>query len=528
MTQAPGKSNRKGAVLLARTGTIGGWTLVSRILGFLRDVLLARVLGAGPLADAFFVAFKIPNFFRRMLAEGTLTVALVPVLTEARNESEEAAHRYLNALATLVLLALTAICALGVIGMPGLLLLFAPGFHDEPGRWNQALLLARWMFPYLALITLTALAWAVLNTYRRFSLAAATPALLNLAIILAALGLAPRMDNPGLALAFGVLAGGVLQLAVQIPALARIGWVWRPSFAFAQARIVETLRLFGPALVAIAAVQINVLVGTILATMLPAGAVSYLYYADRIVQLPLALFGIAMSAALLPSLSDHLTRGDREAARAELRAGIAWLTWLTLPAMAGALMLAQPIIVTLFEHGAFTHADSTATAATLQAYALGLLAFCWVKLLATACYAARDAKAPMRFAAVGVAANIVLAVLLMKPLAYVGLALATSIAAFIQAGLLYLHLKKTQDLRLDRASMLRMGAAVLACLVMLLALMGYRTAVPFPESSHWVQAVWLTGAVAGGALVFLATAWLLGERRLLDRRSAVREEGHAA
>ena len=490
--------------------------MVSRVLGFVRDILLARLLGAGLLADAFFVAFKLPNFFRRMFAEGTITVALVPVLSEQRQESEEQAHRYLDALATMLLLVLTLFTVAGMLFMPWLLLLFAPGFADEPERWQQTLQLARWMFPYLALISLTAMAWGVLNTYKKFSLAAATPSLLNIAIILAAVGLAPFFDNPAQALAVGVIVGGVLQLAVQFPALKRIGWVPRLSFEFKQPAIGETLRLFGPALLAIAAVQINILVGTILATLLETGAVSYLYYADRIVQLPLALFGIAMSTALLPTLSGHLAKADKTAAIDDLRSGLAWLTWLTLPAVVGAFVLAEPIIVTLFERGAFSHADSIATANTLKAYAVGLIAFCWVKLLAAACYAGKDAKAPMRYAAVSVAANIVLAVTLMQQWSYIGLALATSLAAFVNFGLLYARLTKSYGRLFDNRSLRRMASAVWASLVMYGYLVGIQLLWSFPAEGT-LQAVWVALTVVGGGVVFFACAFLFGERALLIR-----------
>ncbi|HXH72391.1 MAG TPA: murein biosynthesis integral membrane protein MurJ [Mariprofundaceae bacterium] len=508
------KSNQAPAAggMLRAAARVGSWTMLSRMLGFVRDILLARVLGAGLLADAFFVAFKIPNFFRRMLAEGTLTVALVPVLAEQRQQGEEEAHRYLNALSTLLALVLLLFTLLGMLFMPWLLLVFAPGFHDEPSRWQQALLLSRWMFPYLFMITLTALAWGVLNTYKRFSLAAASPALLNLAIIFAAIVLAPSFENTGLALTIGVLLGGVLQLAVQIPALKRIGWSPRLDFRFNTAPVIETLKLFGPALLAIAAVQLNVLVGTILATLLPTGAVSYLYYSDRIVQLPLALFGIAMSTALLPTLSGHLAEKNPEHAARDLREGLAWLTWLTLPAIAGLLWLAEPIIVTLFEQGKFHHADSIATAQALQAYTVGLIAFCWVKLLATACYAGKDAKAPMRYAAISVAANIALSIWLMQSMAWVGLALATSLAAFVNVGFLFVRLTKTYGGLLDGRSLRRMGGAVLASLAMLLYLAGLDWLWAFPAHGKLLQASWLAVAIAGGMLVFGASVWAMGER----------------
>lgn len=498
--------------LIRATATVGSWTMLSRILGFLRDMLLARVLGAGPLADAFFVAFKLPNFFRRMFAEGTLTVALVPVLADERKKGEEDAHAYLNALAGLLLATLTLFTIAGVLGMPWLLLAFAPGFADEPDRWNRALELARIMFPYLAMISLAALSWAVLNAYRKFSVAAASPALLNIAIIFAAIVLAPSFDNPAEALAIGVLLGGFLQLAIQFPALKRIGWIPAPTLNFRLPAIGNTLRLFGPAVLGVAAVQINILVGTILATLLPAGAVSYLYFADRIAQLPLAVFGIAMGTALLPTLSEHISNARHDDARRDLREGLAWLTWITLPATIGILLLAEPIIVTLFEHGKFNHTASIATAQTLQAYTLGLIAFCWARVLATGCYAGKDAKSPMYFAAAGVVANIVFALLLMGPMQHVGLALATSLAAFFNVALLFRQIRKQQGDLFDAKTLLRMGRAAIACLPMALLIIGLDYFWGFPADGKWLQGIWLTVAVAGGAATFFAAAWLLGER----------------
>jgi len=513
--------------LLRAASKIGSWTMLSRILGFVRDILLARVLGAGLMADAFFVALKLPNFFRRMFAEGTLTVALVPVLSDVRQKGEKEAHKFLDALATLLLMIVTGFTVLGMLFMPWLLYLFAPGFADEPDRWAMALELARWMFPYLAMISLAALAWAILNTYKQFAVPAASPALLNVAIIFAAVVLAPSFENPALALAIGVLLGGFLQLAIQFPALKRIGWVPRLSFDFRQPDIIETLTLFGPAVLAIAAVQINILVGTILATLLDTGAVSYLYYSDRIVQLPLALFGIAMSTALLPTLTAHLSRGDQDAAGSDLRSGLVWLTWITLPAVAGALYLAEPIVVTLFERGAFTHADSLATAQTLQAYAVGLIAFCWAKLLASACYAGKDAKAPMRYAAVSVAVNIVLAVILMQFWAYVGLALATSLAAFVNVVLLYLRLGKTYGPLLSGATLTKLVGAVAASLLMVCALAGFEAIWSFPVDGL-MQFAWLSAAIVGAVALFFVSALILGERELLMRFLKRRGNNHAA
>jgi len=503
---------RSGAqsTVLRAAAKVGSWSMLSRILGFVRDIFIARILGAGLLADAFFVALKLPNFFRRMFAEGTLTVALVPVLAEERKKGEEDAHAYLNALAGMLLAALLLFTIAGMVGMPWLLLAFAPGFQDEPERWQQTLHLARWMFPYLMMISLAAMSWAVLNAYRKFSVAAASPALLNIAMIFAAIVLAPSFDNPAEALALGVLLGGFLQLAIQFPALKRIGWIPKPTWRPRLPAIAKTMTLFGPAVVSIAAVQINILVGTILATLLPAGAVSYLYYADRIVQLPLALFGIAMGTALLPALSEHLANQRVQAAKDELKQGMAWLLWITLPAMLGLLWLAEPVIRTLFEQGAFTSADAQATAQALQAYALGLVLFCWARVLSIACYAEQDAKAPMRFAIASVVANILFALLLIQPLGYVGLALATSLAAFVNVGLLWWRIRTLHGGLFDAASIYKMLAAVVACVPMLLLLYGVEQVWSFPESGKGWQVLWLGVNIGAAMGVYFVAAWLLG------------------
>ncbi len=511
------KSNSQRKLFQA-AAKVGSWTMLSRILGFVRDIFIARLLGASPLADAFFVAFKLPNFFRRMFAEGTLTVALVPVLADERKKGEADAHEYLNALAGLLLAALILFTVLGMIFMPWLLLAFAPGFHDEPDRWQQALNLARLMFPYLALISLAAMSWAVLNAYKKFSVAAASPALLNIAILFAAIVLAPLHDNPAEALAVGVILGGALQLAIQFPALKRIGWVPKPTWRPRLPAIGQTMQLFGPAVMGIAAVQVNILVGTILATLLPVGAVSYLYYADRIVQLPLALFGIAMGTALLPSLSEHLANNRTIEARHDLQQGLTWLTWIILPSIVGLMFLAEPIIRTLFEQGKFNANDAANTAHALQAYAVGLMAFCWARVLSTACFAGKDAKAPMKFAIYSVIANIILAVVLMQPLGFVGLALATALASFFNVGLLWYHLHRKQGAIFERKSGLRIASAIVACLPMAALLYYTPQFWVFPELDKVMQFVWLAATVVMSMITFFASAWLLGERKLFKKR----------
>ncbi|MDQ6994101.1 MAG: murein biosynthesis integral membrane protein MurJ [Mariprofundaceae bacterium] len=520
MSLQQNKSNSLSSSVLKAVAKVGSWSMLSRVLGFVRDIFIARLLGASPLADAFFVALKLPNFFRRMFAEGTLTVALVPILAEERQKSEEDAHAYLNALAGILLAVLLFVTVLGVLGMPWLLLLFAPGFQDEPERWQQALHLARWMFPYLALISLAAMSWAVLNAYRKFSVAAASPALLNIAIIFAAIVLAPSFHNPAEALAVGVILGGILQLGIQFPALKRIGWIPKPTWRPRMPAIAKTMMLFGPAVLSIAAVQINILVGTILATLLPSGAVSYLYYADRIVQLPLALFGIAMGTVLLPSLSEHIAKKRFLEAHHELRQGLLWLLWLTLPSMVGLLWLAEPIIRTLFEYGKFDAQDAKATSYALQAYAVGLIAFCWARVLSIACYAEQDAKAPMRYAAISVLANIILALLLMKPLGYAGLALATALASFVNVGLLWRRIHRQHGGLFGIECIRGVSHTILGTLLMFLVLYGFGQIWAFPDVGKLAQFVWLFLVIVLGAGTYFVSTYLLGGRKALKMSRA--------
>lgn len=510
------KSNRQ---LLKRVSTVGIWTLLSRILGFVRDVIIARVLGAGMLADAFFVAFKLPNFFRRIFAEGSFTVALIPVLAEQKEQGEEEAHHYLNAMAGLLLLSLLIFTTLGMLVMPWLLLAFAPGFYDEPTRWQQTLTLARWMFPYLALISLTAMAWAVLNSYRNFAVPAATPVLLNVGIIIGATCFAPMMESPALALAWGVLLGGVMQLAIQFPALKAIGWIPKPSLNFRLPAIARTMRLFFPAVLGTSAVQINILISTALATLLPVGAVSYLYYADRIVQLPLGLFGIAMSTALLPALSSHFAEGQKEKALSDLQHGLVWLSWICIPAMVGIFLLAEPVVMTLFEHGAFLHSDTLATTQTLLMYAIGLLCFCWVKVLATACYAQHEAKAPTRFAAMSVAANIAFALILLEPMQHLGLALATSLASLLNVLLLIHFLQKKHGQLFGKEALQRILKAWVAVLPMCVYLWCVGTVWLFPMEGILYQGLWLSLMVGGSCLIYASIAHWMGEPLFRFRRS---------
>ena len=479
--------------------TVGGWTLLSRLLGFLRDVVLAGAFGAGPAADAFFVAFKIPNFLRRLFAEGAFAQAFVPVLAawkeagEARGEGRErvrelAAHAA-GALGS-VLLGLTV---LGVLGAPLLVGLFAPGFLGDPQRFGLAAEMLRLTFPYLLLIALTALAGSVLQTYGRFAPPAAAPVLLNLCLIGAALLLAPRMDPPVVALAWGVLAAGLAQLLLQLPTLAREGLLARPRLRWGHPGVRRILRLMLPAMLGSSVAQLNLLLDTLLASFLAAGSVSWLYYSDRLVEFPLGVFGIALATVLLPGLSRALARGEGEAYRASLDWALRWVAVVAVPAALGLAALAGPLLATLFQRGAFSPQDVAMAARSLMAYALGLAGFILVKVLAAAFHARQDTRTPVRIALRALGANAVLNLLLVWPLAHAGLALATSLASLLNAALL-----------------LRVALAGTAMSLVLLAGAG-----PWEAWTGWGEGerAWRLAAwVAGGAAVYGAALLLLGLR----------------
>ena len=422
--------------MIRRIATVGGWTLVSRVSGFLRDVIMAAVLGAGPVADAFFVAFRLPNHFRAIFAEGAFAAAFVPAYARTLEQAGiDAAKLFADRIAAALIVINLALLAVALLFTPWVVALLAPGFVDDPARFDLAVAFTRITFPYLALVSLETLLAGVLNANQRFAAAAGAPVLLNLSLI-ATLLLAPYFDSAGYAAAWSVLFAGVAQVVfVGVDAELRgVGIRFRMPRLDAPTR--KFLKALGPAIIGAGGVQLALFADTLIASFLPAGSLSALYYADRINQLPIGVVGIAVGTVLLPEMSRRIAAGDLHgAARAQAR-GIQLALLLTVPCVAGAIAIPDLIMRALFARGAFTIADAEAAGATLAAYAVGLLPFVMLRSFTAPFYARGDTATPVKAALLAAAVNIALKVVLMGPLAQVGLALATSVGAWINLSLL--------------------------------------------------------------------------------------------
>nr|WP_280951233.1 murein biosynthesis integral membrane protein MurJ [Salinicola aestuarinus] len=429
---------------LLRSGmVVSTMTLLSRVLGLARDVVIAALLGAGSGADAFFVAFKIPNFMRRLFAEGAFNQAFVPVLSEyATNRTRAEVRELLDAVSGSLAVVLALITAAAIAAAPWLVWLFAPGFQSDPGKLALTADMLRLTFPYLLLISLTAFAGSVLNTWERFAIPAFTPVLLNISLIGAALWLTPQMSDPALGLAWGVLIAGAAQLVFQLPFLVRLGLAPRPWPNFQHPGVRRILRLMTPALFGVSVSQINLLLDTVLASFLVSGSVSWLYYSDRLVELPLGVFGIAIATVILPALSKRHAEQSREHFGRMLDWALRMVLLIGLPAALALMLLAEPLLVSLFHYGAMTDHDVVMAARSLRAYALGLLAFMLIKVLAPGFFARQDTKTPVKIGIVAMFANMVMNLALIVPLAHAGLALATALSAFLNAGLLAAGLRR--------------------------------------------------------------------------------------
>ncbi len=429
--------------LLKSTFVVSGMTLLSRLLGFLRDVILAHVFGAGAATDAFFVAFKIPNFMRRLFAEGAFSLAFVPVFSEYQStrghgDVRELAARVAGTLGGILL----AVTIVGQLAAPVLVAVFAPGFLDEPLRYGLASDMLRLTFPYLMFISLTAFAGGMLNACGQFAVPAFTPVLLNVSLIGAALLVAPHFEVPIVALAWGVFVAGLAQLLFQLPALARHRLLVRPRWGWRYPGVRRILKLMVPALFGSSVAQLNLLFDTLLASFLVAGSVSWLYYSDRLMEFPLGLFGVALGTVILPSLSRQHSQADVQTFSRTLDWALRWGVLIAIPAALGLALLAGPMLTTLFQYGAFTAADVDMAARSLIAYAFGLCAFILIKVLAPGFYSRQDTRTPVRIAVIAMVSNMVLNLILIFPLAHAGLALATSLSAFLNAGLLWRGLRR--------------------------------------------------------------------------------------
>ena len=513
--------------LLRSIATVGGYTLISRFLGFARDILIAATLGAGPIADAFFVAFKLPNFFRRLFAEGAFSAAFVPQFS-ARLASEGLASARVFAASVLSVMVafLYVFVTLLQIAMPFLMYGFAPGFTDDPEKFQLAIELTRITFPYLLFISLVSLLGGILNSLGRFAAAAATPIILNIVLIGALLGASPFLPTAGHALAWGVAAAGAAQFVWLAVACHRAGMPLPLRLPRLTPGVRRVLRLMLPGAVGAGVVQINLLIDIVIASVLPTGAVSYLYYADRVNQLPLGVVGIAIGTALLPLLSRQLREGALEDARDSMNRGIEVALLLTVPAAAALLVIAEPIIIVLFERGEFSAATATATGQTLMAYAVGLPAYVLVKVLGPGLFAREDTITPVKIAIVCVAVNVILNLTLIHFLAHVGIALATAISAWLNAFLLAWILHRRGHHRFDARLWSRLIRTLLSSVAMAAVLWFVLSNVIGPafEGSGPMKIGALAILVAGGlgvyALLAIATRAVVPSelKRMLSRR----------
>lgn len=510
---------------------MGGYTLLSRLLGFLRDVLFAAILGAGSAADAFFVALKFPNLFRRLFAEGAFNAAFVPTFTGLlAMVGEKAARRFAEEAQAVLLTALFVFVVLAEWLMPWMMLGIAPGFSRDPEKFALAVELTRITFPYLLFISLAALMGAVLNAHGRFAAAAFSPVLLNLVLIGAVLGWGLIAGTPAHALAWGLAAAGILQFLWLALALARAGFTLKPRWPRLTPEVRKLLRLMLPVAVGAGVYQINVLVDVVIGSLLPSGAIAYLYYADRVNQLPLGVVGIAMATALLPLLARQIRSGDDAGALASQNRAVEFAMALTLPAAFALVAASWPIVAVLFGRGAFDSAAQAATAWTLAAYALGLPAHVLVKILATAYFAREDTATPVKAAVLALGVNLVLNLALMGPLGHVGIALATSAAAWINALVLGRGLLRRGRFRPDPSLVRRIPRITLAALAMalgvgLFAHFGQALFLPGEEGGEALRMIALALLVGGGVVAYLGLARLAGVFSLGELRAAMRRPG---
>ncbi len=500
--------------LLKALGNISSMTLLSRILGYVRDALIARVFGAGLATDAFWVAFKIPNFLRRLFAEGAFSQAFVPIMGEYKNrQGEGELHDLLDYVSGMLALVLFLVTLLGVLAAPYVIYVSAPGFIKSPDKFNLTVDLLRITFPYILFISLTGFAGGILNTFGRFAVPAFTPVLLNLSFIAFVLWLTPYFDPPAKALAWAVFTGGVLQLALQVPFLMRLRMLPRFKLNFRHAGVRRVLRQMVPALFGVSVGQISLLLNVIFASFLVTGSVSWLYYADRLMEFPAGMLGVALGTILLPSLSKHYANKSGSEYSALLDWGLRLTFLLTVPAAVGLAILAMPLITTLFMHGAFSNADALATRAALMAYSGGLLGLILVKVLAPAFYARQNIRTPVKVAVVALVITQLLNLVFIGPLAHAGLALATALGSCLNAGLLYYQLRRHAIHQPQPGWGSFLGKLLVAVLLMAVALW-----LAAGEPQRWVMAsatvrvLWLIGVVTLGAGVYFAALWLMGFR----------------
>ncbi|MCK5680232.1 murein biosynthesis integral membrane protein MurJ [bacterium] len=524
MTSAQPKNSSRNS-LVRNAGIIGLATLLSRILGFVRDMVTASYLGTSIYADAFFVAFRIPNLLRRLFGEGSLTAAFIPVFSsylaaDKRTEAKEIAQTAM----TLTAICLTIITICGIIFSPFIISVIAPGFSATPEKYELAVFLNRLMFPYILLISLVALAMGILNADNHFLTPALAPVLLNLCMIATALGLTPYLDNAALALAIGVLCGGLAQLLLQLPMLKKRGFAWRPRFNFRHPAIKRVIILMGPSLLGLAITQITIFCNTLLASYLIDGSISYLYFADRLIQFPLGIFAVALGTATLPALSRAAAKKEWDDFSTTFSLALRLLIFITIPAMAGLILLSKPIVFLLFERGHFGAHSTTMVAQTIIAYATGLWAYAALRVIVPAFHSLQDTKTPVKVGAIALLVNLISAFSLMYFFQHIGLALATAISSAVNCLLLLALLKRRlgDEIKitgLNRALIQTLCATALMSMV-ILALDQIPLTAP-SYSSHLYDCLRLTVKILTALSVYFICSKIMGSPELLELQQLV-------
>lgn len=501
--------------VMKAAGVVGLATFSSRILGFIRDMVLARLFGATPAADAFFVAFRIPSLLRELFAEGSMSSAFIPVFTEYRTlRSKQEAWELASAVFTTLLTIVTFVTVVGILAAPWLVEMLAPGFQASPGKRELTTLLTRVMFPYLLFISLAALAMGILNSVRAFAAPAFSPLFLNIFIIGCALYVSPQLPEPIIGVAIGVVAGGAAQFAMQLPSLKLRGLLFGFRFEPGHPGLRRIGMLMVPSLLGLSVTQINITVSTILASFFSGGP-TYLFYGMRLIQFPLGIFGVALATAILPTLSAQAARGALDELRTTLGFGLRMILFIILPAMVGLILLRTPIVHLFFEHGTFTAQDTAETALAVLCYSVGLWAFGSVRIIVAAFYSLQDTKTPAISAAIAVGANIVFSLVLMSPLGPAGLALATALAAMINGGILVAVLNRRLG-GVEWGSVGRSSVRVLAaCLPMVVSCWWVAGAQVWSHPADWIaKSVMLFVAIGLSVTGYLGVHALLRSEEL--------------
>lgn len=491
-------------------------TLVSRVFGMLRDLVIAMQFGSSAAADAFFVAFRIPNMQRKILGEGAVSAAFIPVFSDLLNtKGEKSAWEMTANLLNILFVLLTTVTLAMIIFSPAVVTVFAPGFLNDPEKFELTVKLTRWMAPYLIFIGLAAFCMGILNTFGVFALPAAAPVLLNISMIAGALFISPLMDEPILGLAIGVLAGGLLQLLVQIPSVIKNGFKFVSSFKIKNPDIIRVGKLMVPIIFGLAVYEINMLVDTLLASLLPGGSISYLYYGNRLVQLPLGVFGVALGVAILPMLSQQAARKELSELIKTIAFGIRLILFITLPATVGLIILRFPIVNTLWERGEFMRVSTEGTVIALLYYSIGLCAFAGIKVIAPAFYSLQDTKTPVKIAAWSMILNIVLNLILMGPLEHGGLALATSLSAFFNILLLVYFLRKRLGLMGGRKILTSTLKLILSSTIMGVIIYFCNLTWFDPLAPLGIKVLVLTACIFAGIFSFGMISYLMKNEELI-------------